>query len=113
AVEQVFRNARKEQTAGLRLLCLGIGAMFVIDVFVFSQASLLGGLVPLLWEGRGLANAAAAPLVLIALKRQAHWERELFVSRQVTFYTATLVAVGAYLLTMGAAGYVIRAVGGE
>lgn len=112
-VEQVFRNAREEQQNGLRLLCLGVGGIFVLNVFVYSQASLLGGLIPLSWQGRGLANAALAVLVLIALKRQSEWERELFVSRQVAFYTASLVAVGAYLVVMGAAGYVIGAVGGE
>jgi len=113
AVEQVFRNAREEQRKGLRLLCLAVGAIFVINVFVYSQASLLGGLIPIFWEGRGFATAALAPLVVIALKRQSEWESELFVSRQVAFYTATLVAVGGYLLTMGVVGYVIRAIGGE
>lgn len=113
SVEQVFRNAREPQRQSLRFLCLGIGIIFVSNVFVYSQASLLGGLIPVLWEGRALAYAAAAPLVLIALKRQSEWESELFVSRQVVFYTATFVAVGGYLLAMGAVGYVIRAVGGQ
>src|SRR5690606_20541314 len=96
-----------------RSLCLEVGIRFVSNVFVYSHASLLGGLVPVLWEGRALAYAAAAPLVLIALKRQSEWANELFVSRQVAFYTATFVAVGAYLLAMGVVGYLIRAVGGQ
>ena len=113
SVEQVYRNAREPQRGSLRFLCLGVGIIFVSNVFVYSQASLLGGLVPVLWEGRALAYAAAAPLVLIALKRQSEWANELFVSRQVAFYTATFVAVGAYLLAMGVVGYLIRAVGGQ
>jgi len=113
SVEQVYRNAREAQRRSMRFLCLGIGIIFVSNVFVYSQASLLGGVVSALWEGRALAFAAAAPLVLIALKRQSEWESELFVSRQVAFYTATFVAVGGYLLAMGIVGYFIRAVGGQ
>lgn len=112
-IEQVFRNAREEQRNGLRFLCLAVGGIFVLNVFVYSQASLVGRLIPFAWQGRGFLNAAFAVLVLLGLKRLSEWERELFVSRQVAFYTASLVAVGTYLLLMGAAGYVIRAVGGQ
>jgi putative PEP-CTERM system histidine kinase len=112
-VEQVFRNAGDEQRNRLRLLCFGIGGLFVVNVFVYSQASLLNGLVPTIWEARGLVSAALAPLIVLAIKRQFEWERDLFVSRQVAFYTTSLVAVGIYLLAMGVAGYAIRAAGGQ
>jgi putative PEP-CTERM system histidine kinase len=112
-VEQVFRNAQESQRRRLRLMCIGIGGIFIVDVFVYSQAALLDGFVPYLWEGRGLANAVLGPLLVIGIKRQAEWERELFVSRQVVFYTASLLGVGGYLLTMGAVAYIIRAIGAE
>lgn len=113
AVEQLFRNAPETQRERLRLRCLGVGGVFVLNVFVYSQASLLEGALPIFWEGRGLASAALAPVILIALKGMSGWERELFVSRQVVFYSASLVAVGGYLLAMGAVGYVIFAFGGQ
>ena len=111
AVEQVHRNAREGRHWGLRWLCLAAGAVFVLDLFVFSQAVLVGTPTPYLWEGRGAANAALVPLLLIALKDRSSWERDLIVSRQVAFYTATLVAVGGYLLLMGAVVLFIRAFG--
>src|SRR5690606_18572459 len=51
AVEQVFRNAKDDGRASIRLLCLGSGGIFVVNVFVYSQAALLGGLMPFFWEG--------------------------------------------------------------
>jgi putative PEP-CTERM system histidine kinase len=113
AVEQVFRNSREEQRRSLWLLCLFLGGIFIIHLFIYSQAALLRGFVGLFWESRGLATAALAPLLVFAIKRQSEWERELFVSRQVAFYTASLLAVGAYFVGMGVVAYVIRALGGQ
>ena len=110
-VEQVFRNARETQKRSLIPFVLAIGGVFVIDLVAYAQATLLSGLVPFIWQSRGITNAALAPLLLLGLKRQSEWERALFVSRQVTFYTASLVAVGCYLLAMGVIAYLIRSTG--
>lgn len=113
AVEQVFRNAADEQRRPFRLLCLAIGGIFTADLFVYSHATLLGGLVPAFWDSRGLANALVAPLMIVALRGDPAWARGVFVSRYVAFYTASLLGVGAYLMGMGLVAYIIRAVGGE
>lgn len=108
-VEQVFRNAQQEQRGPLGWLCFAIGGIFAIDLFVYSQATLLQRWIPSLWDVRGFANTALLPAVLLAIKKQREWERELFVSRQVIFYTASLLGVGGYLSAMAILAYVIRA----
>jgi putative PEP-CTERM system histidine kinase len=113
AVEQVFRNAREEQRRSLLFLCLAVGGVFAIDLFVYADATLLGGVMPFTWESRGLLNVLVAPLVLVAIKRHADWERGLFVSRQVTFYTASLMGVGLYLVAMAIVGYGLHQFGGQ
>lgn len=113
AVEQVFRNADSEQRKGLRLLCLACGGMMVLDLFVYSQAALLGAPVLVFWEGRGLVSLALLPLIIMGIRRRSGWERALFVSRQVVFYTTSLLGVGSYLLLLGVAWYGIRAAGKE
>src|SRR5690606_26353392 len=113
SVEQLLRNAAQPHRDRIRLLCLGLGGLFVQHVFISSQARVLGGVLPVFCEGRGFAIAALAVLIVVALKRLKGWETELFVSRQVVFYTASMVAVGGYLLAMGAAGYLLYAFGGE
>jgi putative PEP-CTERM system histidine kinase len=112
-VEQIFRNTRDDERRSLLFLSAALSAIFLVDVVVYAQATLLDGLAPFLWQGKGIANAALAPLLLLAAKRRREWERALFVSRQVAFYTASLVGVGAYLLAMVGTAYLIRSLGGE
>jgi putative PEP-CTERM system histidine kinase len=111
AVEQVYRNSRDEARQRNTLLCFGVGGIFAVDLFVYAHATLLGAPQPLFWVGRGLANAALFPLIVLGARKQSAWEREPFVSHHVVFYTASLLGVGAYLLAMGIVAYVIRALG--
>ena len=112
-VEQVYRNAPVEAQKHLKLLCVGIGGIAAIDLFVYSHATLLGAPQPALWAVRGFFNAAFVPLIALGVRRQSGWERELAVSRHVVFYTASLLGVGAYLFAMGLVAYVIRAFGSQ
>ena len=52
------------------------------------------------------------PLIAIAARRNPQWSLDIFVSRQVVFYSTTLLAVGVYLLLMAFGGYAIRLYGG-
>jgi putative PEP-CTERM system histidine kinase len=113
SVEQVYRNAPAEARQHLKLLCLGIGGIAAVDLFVYSHATLLGAPQPSFWAARGFANAGVVPLIALAVRKQSGWERELHMSRHVMFYTASLLGVGAYLFAMGVVAYVIRAVGSE
>jgi len=113
AVEQVYRNAPDEARQTLRRLCLAGGGIVAFDLLVFAHASLLGTPQPLFWVARGFANTAMLPLLVLGATKQSGWEREPYVSRHVVFYTASLLAVGAYLLTMGLVAYVLRALGRE
>ncbi len=113
AIEQVYRNASARQRRALRTFALGIGSLLAYDLFLFSNAVLLGGLDKTMLASRGLVAAAAVPLLVVAAKRYPVDVENLFVSRQMAFYTATFVLVGAYLVAMSAAGAVIRLVGGQ
>ncbi len=113
AVEQVYRNAQDEARRQLRLLCVAAGGIATTDIFVYSHAALLGAPETIFWEARGFANVLVLPLIVLSVRKQPGWERELFVSRDVVFYTASLLGVGAYLLAMGVVAYVIRAIGAE
>ena len=107
ALEQVFRNTDFEHRPVLRPLSIGVGIVFAVDIFIYSQALLFSGIDGNLWLLRGVANAIAAPVIFIAAKRQPVWSRSLFVSRHIVFYTASLVAAGVYLLVMAGGGYLI------
>jgi len=111
-VEQVFRNRRAEQRTEIKHLCLGLGAVFIYDLFFYADALLMQRTDPQLWEARGLVNALIVPLIAVSAARNPSWSLEVYVSRHVVFHSATLSGAGIYLTAMAAAGYYIRYFGG-
>lgn len=112
-VENLYRNTRVEQRWGIKFLCLGIGSLFAYDFFMYAQALLFKRLDLSLWGARGAVYALVAPLIGISAARNPQWSVSVFISRKLVFHTATLLAAGAYLLVMAAAGYYLKIYGGE
>ena len=111
-VEQLIRNARSESRRSVKYLCMGLGALFVYDFYLYSHALLFKGVDPALWNARGFINALVVPVIGIAAVRDPRWSLDIFISRRVVFHTAALMGAGIYLLAMGAGGYVIHEYGG-
>ena len=96
----------------LKFFVIGVGVMFAYDLFVFSQAQLLKAIEPASWDARGLVVVLMVPLLALAARRNPQWSLNVFVSRQVVFYTTSFMVVGVYLLLMAGGGYLIRLYGG-
>lgn len=111
--EQLYRNSAPESRSSLKWLVLGLGGMFAYDLFLYSQTVLLNSIDQATWFARGPINVFFVPLIGIAAHRNRTWNIRIFVSRQVVFYSTTLIAVGLYLLLMSAGGYLIMRVGGN
>jgi putative PEP-CTERM system histidine kinase len=111
-LEQLYRNATAAGRYALKYFAIAMGAIFVYDLYLYAQALLLKGIEASSWEARGVINALAVPLIAIAARRNPHWSLNVFVSRQVVFYTTSFLAVGTYLIIMALGGYVIRLWGG-
>lgn len=111
-IEQLIRNARPESRRSVKYLCIGLGAIFAYDFYLYSHALLFGGVDPLLWEARGMINAIVVPVIGVAAVRDPQWSLDIFVSRRVVFHTAALLGSGLYLLAMGLGGYFIQQYGG-
>jgi putative PEP-CTERM system histidine kinase len=112
-LEQIYRNSGEAARDSLKYFVCGVGALFAYDLFLYSQAELLRGIMAEAWNARGAIIAFAAPLTAIAVQRQPQWSLDVFVSRQAVFYTTTFMGVGAYLLLMAAGGYYVRQFGGN
>ncbi len=106
-LEQVIRNAREKARYSLKFLLIALGVIFAYDLFLFAQAQLLDGFESATWDARGIVTAFTIPLMAIAAKRNPRWSLNIFVSRQVVFYTTSFIAVGVYLLLMALGGYLI------
>jgi putative PEP-CTERM system histidine kinase len=112
-LEQAFRAMRAEPRRQILPLIVALGAILAYDLFLYSHGLLFRGLHAELWHARGYANLLAVPLLLLAARRNPDWSVDVFVSRHVAFYTASLMGVGAYLVLMSVAGYGLRLAGGE
>ncbi len=111
-VEQVFRNQTEQSRWGAKPLCLGLGLVFVYDVYLFSQALMFGGFDFDSLTARGLVHAVAMPLLLMASSRSQRWLSKVQVSKTAAFYSASLLLIGLYLLFIAGVGYYVRFFGG-
>lgn len=112
-VEQLYRDRSVQVRWGIKFFCLGLGALFAYDFYLYSDMLLLRELDPELWAARGVVNALTVPLLAISLLRSASWPTQLAVSRRVAFHSAALLGSAVYLLAMSMAAYYLRFVGGS
>lgn len=112
-VEQVYRNKTVQERWMVKFACLGIGAMFGYDFYMYTHAMLFHEMSPEVWDARGVVNALAVPLIGTAVKRSKSMTTPLALSRRVMFHSAALLGSAIYLLAMGSAGYYLRFFGGD
>jgi putative PEP-CTERM system histidine kinase len=107
-VEQFYRNSPVEKRWGIKFICLGIGAIFIYDFYLYSDALLFRTINIDLWNARGIINALVVPFIAISAARNPQWAVGISVSRQIIFYSAALFGTAAYLLIMAGVGYYLR-----
>jgi len=112
-VEQIYRNTPSDQRWAIKFLCVGVGGLFVYDFYMYANGLLFKQLDGVIWSARGVVFAMVAPLIAVSASRNPQWSLRVFVSRHVVFHTAALLGAGVYLLVMAAAGYYIKAYGGN
>lgn len=112
-VEQVYRNKTVQERWAIKFACLGIGAMFAYDFYMYSQAMLFHEMHQDTWAARGIVNALAMPLIGTAVRRGTSRSNALALSRRVMFHSTALFGSAIYLLAMGFAGYYLRYFGGS
>lgn len=112
-LEQIYRNADISTKWALWPMIIALGTIIVFEFVMFSQASLVNHLDFNFWYARGYVLTLSMPFLLISTKRIKNWSVNVFVSRNVVFYSSMLVICGAYLVLMALAGYVINYIGGH
>lgn len=112
-VEQLLRNVSPDLRWSIKPLCLGLGGAFLFDLYLYSDALLFNRIDGDAFSIRGFVHALVAPLVAISTSRSRDWKKRLVLSQRAALQSASLVAVGVYLLFMSAAGYYVRYFGGE
>lgn len=112
-IEQFYRNTPVDKRWAIKFLCLGLGVLLAYDFYMYAHAMLFRQLDWVAWAARGSVNALVVPLIAVAIARNPQWSLDIFVSRHIVFYSASIVAAGVYLLAMALGGYYIRIYGGN
>lgn len=112
-VEQLLRNVSPDLRWSVKPLCLGLGGAFLFDLYLYSDALLFNRVDADAFSIRGFVHALSIPLVAVSTSRSKDWKKRLVLSQRAALQSVSLVAVGAYLLFMSAAGYYVRYFGGD
>lgn len=112
-IEQLLRNADADARWNFKPLWLGLGALFIFDLHLYSDALLFGRIDGDVLAIRGFVVAMIVPLAALSISRNKHKAIRLALSQTAVFHSTTLLLVGAYLLFVAAAGYYVRYFGGE
>jgi putative PEP-CTERM system histidine kinase len=113
ATEQGLRHTPESATRDMQMCAIGIGGQFAFDLFLYSQAQLLGAVDNTAWAVRGAVVAVLLVPFVWGAWRMPTPRSQLFVSRHVVFYSTAFVAVGLYLCVMALGGYYVREHGGS
>jgi putative PEP-CTERM system histidine kinase len=112
-LENLYFNTPAETRWHINLLCVALGALFVYDLLLYSDALLFHRVSQGLFVARAPVTAIAAPLIAIAAARNRRWSVNIHVSRDVVFHSATLVLSGIFLLGLAVTGEIFRRGGAE
>ena len=111
-LEQLYRNADVKVKWALWSLIIALGMATVFDFVLFAQAAMVNQLDFSYWYARGFITALGMPLILVSTRRIKDWSVDVFVSREMVFYSSMLLISGVYLLLLAIAGYAINFFGG-
>lgn len=112
-VENLFRNSPSSHFWNIKYLCIGVGALFAYDFFLYADALLFRRLSADLFLARGGTNAFVLPFLVVYAARNRKIGPTIVVSRRTVLHSATLLGAGLYLIGMAGAGYYVRQFGGQ
>jgi len=112
-IEYLYRQANAEFKWGFKPLAIAIAAYAIVDLTIYSTSIITTQLNHQLFGLRGAIYLALVPLLIIGIRRHKSLGVRLFISREVVFHSTLLLGISLYLITMSAAGYYLKAIGGQ
>jgi len=109
-LEQLYRNTPINLRANLKFLWIGLTALFLVDLIVYSKSLLFVKLDFTLWQTRGFINSLIVPLLAISANRLVinNNSQSFSTPRKIVFYTTSLLGCGIYLILITLAGFYIK-----
>jgi putative PEP-CTERM system histidine kinase len=110
-VHNLYTAATHEARAAIRLPMVGLAALWIYDLNLYTVSYLIWGWSQELLELRGVLAALAAPIFALGAQRTRNWTVQL--SRRMTFQSLSLVAIGGYLTVMVVVTSALKLLGGD
>jgi putative PEP-CTERM system histidine kinase len=112
-VENLYRNTTARRQWTVVPLCIALGGLFAYQLFLYSDALLLGRVSEVFAAARPAIACLIAPFLAISLLRNRGWKVALHLSPSVVLHSLTLVASGVFLLAIVTVANMLRGWGGE
>lgn len=113
-VEQLYRNV--PTVRAIKLFSLNLAAVFIYDVYFFSQNLVQPDLGAAFQQIRATLIIVASLFMSVTALTLPHTQDQaarISLSRPVVFYTTSLTLAGAVLAVIALSGYYVRELGGE
>ncbi|MDR0564805.1 MAG: PEP-CTERM system histidine kinase PrsK [Azoarcus sp.] len=112
-IEQLYLGIPLEVRRAFKPLCVGLGAAYMFDLYMFADAFLFGKPSASIMAVRGAAHALIIPLIAISGARNPSWSLRMSMSRSAVFHSTALGLSGVYLLAVSGIGFYVDKTGGE
>jgi putative PEP-CTERM system histidine kinase len=112
-IEQLYRGVPLDVRRTFKPFCMGLGAAYMFELYLFADAFLFGRPTSIIWAVRGPAYVLIVPLVAISGARNPSWSLRMSLSREAVFHSTALGMSGLYLLAVSGIGFYVRSFGGE
>ncbi len=109
-LEQLYRNLSVKVRHSIKFFALGLGALFIYDLYLFSQMLVFQTTPADSWNARGAIYSIAGVFLIVTLAKTDSAPQVSF-SRNMVFYTTGLLGAGVLLFLMSTVGYYIKVYG--
>jgi len=110
-LEKTLRGSAGSMRMQIKVMLLGLGSVFAVEIYTHSQALLTGALQASLAALTASAILIADVFMLAALIRHRLLHVEIALSRTLLYNSITVLGVGAYLIGVGGLSKAARYVG--
>ena len=111
--EQAYRNTLAEFIDSMRFIYIAIAGSFAYDLYFYVHTLLFNQVNSDIAVTRGVITAIVALLIYFSLQRISNDKIQFRASRNLVFYSTSLIVTGSFLFIMALGGYYIRRYGGN
>lgn len=112
-VEQTYKNTDKHILTRIRYLYFGVLGVFSYDLYSYVWSFMFQEENTTHWHSRSIITLLTSILFFIGINQSPSQKQQFSISRQVVFYSTSLVITGLFLLSLSVGGYYIKVAGGS